>query len=62
MFPGYTPKRPQPDPSQVDPTAKTSTSRGFFQGSTREINVLENRFLQQAVNIANDPTDVEQRL
>jgi len=34
----------------------------FFAGPTKDINVLENRFLQQAVNIANDPSDVEQRL
>jgi hypothetical protein len=62
MFPGYTSKRPQPDPTVVDQTKTSTASRGFFQGSTREINVLENRFSQQAVNIANDPTDVEERL
>ena len=62
MFPGYTSKRPQPDPTQVETTARTSTQKAFFSGSTREINVLENRFSQQTVNIANDPTDVEDRL
>jgi len=34
----------------------------FFAGPTKDINVLQNRFLQPAVNIANDPTDVEKRL
>lgn len=62
MFPGYTPKRPEPTPGQLDTTARTSTQKAFFAGSTKEINVLENRFSQQAVNIANDPTDVEDRL
>lgn len=34
----------------------------FYQGSTKDINVLQSRFSQQAVNIANDPSDCEQRL
>jgi hypothetical protein len=61
MFPGYTSKRPQPDPSQVN-IEESKTQKNFFAGSTREINVLENRFSQQAINIANDPSDVEHRL
>jgi Ca2+-binding EF-hand superfamily protein len=46
------------------PAAQPAGSTGsfFFSGSTKDINVLENRFLQPAVNIANDPSDVEQRL
>ncbi len=42
--------------------APNKTGSYFFEGSTKDINVLESRFLQQAVNIANDPSDVEQRL
>lgn len=41
---------------------KKTAGAPFFQGSTKEINVLQNRFSQQQVNIANDPNDVEQRL
>lgn len=61
MFPGYTPKN-----KVVVATAeevKAATQRGtFFAGSTKDINVTESRFSQPAVNIANDPTDVEERL
>jgi hypothetical protein len=42
------------------PASKTTSY--FYDGPTRDINVLENRYLQQAVNIANDPSDVEKRL
>ena len=34
----------------------------FYSGPTSGINVMENRFSSKAVNIANDPTDVEVRL
>ena len=46
------------------PASKThsKTASYFYPGPTRDINVLENRFSQPAVNIANDPSDVEQRL
>lgn len=43
-------------------SAPGKTNTYFYAGPTRDINVLENRFMQPAVNIANDPTDVEQRL
>ena len=65
MFPGYTPKaeKLQSTLTNFEETkTKLTTTQGFFAGSTRDINVLENRFSQQAVNIANDPTDVEERL
>ena len=61
MFPGYAPKNAQVQPV-VDPSEQRKTMGTFYQGSTKEINVLQNRFSQQPVNIANDPTDVEQRL
>lgn len=34
----------------------------YFAGPTDSINVMENRFSLQPVNIANNPSDVEQRL
>ena len=46
---------------EASSTAAKSASY-FFAGSTKDINVLENRYLQPAVHIANDPTDVEHRL
>ena len=48
-------------PKSASGTAAQSASY-FFPGSTKDINVLENRYLQAAVQIANDPNDVEQRL
>ena len=50
-----------PKPKSASSTAAKSASY-FFAGSTKDINVLENRYLQPAVHIANDPTDVELRL
>jgi Ca2+-binding EF-hand superfamily protein len=49
---------------RLSPAAQPANKTGsyFFAGTTKDINVLENRFLQPAVNIANDPSDVEQRL
>ena len=44
------------------PSAAITASNFFYPGSTKEINVLENRYLQPAVHIAHDPSDVEQRL
>ena len=64
MFPGYVSKRERPTYGvtvEEDPKPVTST-KGFFLGSTKEINVLQNRFSQAPVNIANDPNDVEERL
>ena len=66
MFPGYTPKREQANYQATytdeQPAKTLSQTKGFFAGSTKEINVLENRFMQQPVNIASDPSDVEERL
>lgn len=45
-------------PKSASATAAQSASY-FFPGSTKDINVLENRYLQAAVHIANDPNDVE---
>ncbi len=51
MFPGYTPKREQVTYTAAtiygdEPPKATTTGKGFFAGSTKEINVLENRFMQ----------------
>ena len=43
-------------------TTLAKTGSNFFNQSTRGLNVLENRFSQPTVNIANDPNDVESRL
>lgn len=34
----------------------------FYNEPTKFVNVMANRFSQKAVNIANDPNDVEQRI
>ena len=56
MFPGYVSKR-EGAPVFVD-QEEFKSSKVSFTG-TKDINVLENRFMQQTINIANDPTDVE---
>ena len=60
MFPSLSAKLNGESKSTASTAAKSASY--FFAGSTKDINVLENRYLQAAVNIANDPTDVEQRL
>lgn len=60
MFPGYTPKNPKVE-IQI-PSDNSKLKSTFFNGTTKDLNVLENRFSQQVINIANDPTDVENRL
>ena len=34
----------------------------FYQGSTEDLDVLNNRFSQKKVDIGNDPSDVEDRV
>lgn len=60
MFPSLASKRASTAGKPA--SAPGQTASYFYAGPTRDINVLENRFLQPAVNIANDPSDVEQRL
>ena len=63
MFPGYVSKREgQAAPVGIE---ERKSQKGFYGAAaspTQTINVLENRFMQEAVNIANDPADVESRL
>ena len=58
MFPSLASKDAAKPASHV----ASKTASYFFEGPTKDINVLENRYMQQAVNIANDPSDVEKRL
>ena len=60
MFPSLSAKLNGESKATASKAAKSASY--FFAGPTKDINVLENRYLQAAVNIANDPTDVEQRL
>lgn len=63
MFPGYTPKNPEPENTGTNLGGMNASLRStFFGGTTKNMNVIENRFMQQTVNIANDPNDVEVRL
>lgn len=61
MFPGYTPKKPVPEPT-ISSSQDQKIVSTFYNESTKFINVMANRFSQKAVNIANDPSDVEERL
>ena len=61
MFPALAATSSESEKKPLSATAAKSANY-FFAGPTKDINVLENRFSQQAVNIANDPTDVENRL
>lgn len=60
MFPQLAAKMAEALKGTVAKAAKSASY--FYSGPTKDINVLENRFLQEAVNIANDPSDVEERL
>ncbi len=60
MFPGYMAKNPPPPLTIKDRQAPPRST--FFADSTQQINVLENRFMQPKVNIANDPHDIERRI
>lgn len=60
MFPGYAPKNPLTVQNLgttgfTQPKMKST----FYGGDTKEINVIQNRFSQQAINIDHNPSDVE---
>lgn len=57
MFPAYTAKRPQPEPKEREKGVGPEST--FYAGPTKGINVLDMRFSQPALNISNDPSDVE---
>ena len=60
MFPLYVPKKEVPQATSLHPFSGPSNT--FFDQSTKDLNVIESRFSQKPVNIANDPNDVEQRI
>lgn len=61
MFPGYKPKKPQPEKVNRTGVAPTQHST-FFKDPTSNVDVVANRFMHQRVDISNDPLDVEERL
>lgn len=61
IFPGYTPKHPQPEPVNTRGQLKEIRS-SFFDAPTDNIDVLHNRYQQPTVDISCDPNDVEDRL
>lgn len=62
MFPGFNFEAKPEGEILSATTTLAKTGSNFFNQSTRGLNVLENRFSQPTVNIANDPNDVESRL
>lgn len=60
MFPEYVAKRPLPPAPVMEKGVGPAST--FYGNSTKGLNVLERRFGSAAVNIANDPTDVEDRI
>ena len=63
MFPGYVPKNPLAA-QNLGTTGFTQPKMGstYYGGETKDINVIQNRVSQQAINIDHNPSDVEQRL
>lgn len=63
MFPGFNfDAKPEGEIVAGGQTQLSKTGSNFFNQSTKGLAVLENRFSQPTVNIANDPNDVEARL
>jgi len=62
MFPGFNFEEKPKDAIHNLASKLTSTGSNFFKGSTLGLKVLENRFSQPTINLANDPNDVESRL
>ena len=62
MFPGQ--QLPSSDSAPAAPVSVggRATKSNFFNSSTKGLEVLENRFSQPTINLANDPTDVEDRI
>ena len=61
IFPDYTPKNPKEEPPMMHGQLRDAGST-YYKGSTAEVDVITNRFLQQRVEKANNPDDVEERL
>lgn len=61
MFPGFNFEAKPEQPLSIS-TKLAATGSNFFNNSTKGMQVLENRFSQPTVNLANDPNDIESRL
>lgn len=61
IFPKYVAKNPQPDTTIAHGQLRNAGST-FYDNSTTNLDVINNRYLQQRVEIANNPSDIEQRL
>ena len=61
MFPQYQAKRPQPEQFKKIGVRPKQVST-FFKQPTEGLDVINNRFMQDHVDISNDPSDVEDRL
>ena len=61
MFPQYMAKRPQPEQFKKIGVRPKQVST-FFKADTADLDVINNRFMQDHVDISNDPSDVEDRL
>lgn len=62
MFPFFESLQQKKPPSPGMDFGTTKAKSNFFNSSTKGINVMHNRFSQPTVNIANDPSDVEERI
>jgi len=61
IFPEYVAKRPQPDHS-IQKGQLRNAGSSYYKAGTENVDVINNRFLHQRIQIANNPTDVESRL
>ena len=61
MFPQYVNKKPEAQKTICFGVAPVQISSHFKQ-PTQEVDVINNRFQQQRVDILSDPSDVEDRL
>ena len=61
IFPKYVPKHPQPDTTILHGQLRDAGST-FYDAGTQGLDVINNRYMQKRVEIANNPSDIESRL
>jgi len=61
IFPQYVPKNPKPENPIYHGQLRDAGST-FFDNGTQNLDVINNRYLQKRVEIANNPNDIESRL
>ena len=61
IFPKYVPKNPKPEVLILHGQLRDAGST-FYDNTTKELDVINNRYLQKRVEIANNPSDIESRL